>query len=86
MQLELLPIVKAALSKALHGQSVDHYPLLAKLKDDLGLDSMTSLTFLMALEDMIEGFIVDPETLEVNDLESIETITSYVERQLARVH
>jgi len=57
---------------------------MAKLKDDLGLDSMSSLTFLMALEESIDGFVVDPHTLDLNDLDCVQSITHYVERQLAQ--
>lgn len=55
-----------------------------KLKDDLGLDSMSSLTFLMALEDTIEGFEVDPDTLEMEHLETMDTIAEYVLQQVKR--
>lgn len=56
----------------------------SKLKDDLGLDSMSLLTFLMQLEEKIEGFVVDPETLEIADLETVRTVTGYVEKQIQR--
>ncbi len=54
----------------------------SKLKDDLGLDSMSSLTFLMALEDNIDGFVVNPDNLEVEHLTTVETIANYVNQQL----
>ena len=48
------------------------------LADDLGLDSMSTLAFLMALEDAIEGFRIDPDTLEAKHFVSIKTISEYV--------
>jgi acyl carrier protein len=53
------------------------------LRDDLGIDSMTSLTFLMALEDSIDNFAVDAETLEADHFRTIGTICEYVENQVA---
>lgn len=53
------------------------------LRDDLGIDSMTSLTFLMALEDSIDRFTVDAETLEADHFRTIATICEYVESQVA---
>lgn len=55
-----------------------------QLRSDLGVDSMTSLTFLMALEDEIPGFVVDASTLEAEHFETIASICRYVELQLAR--
>lgn len=55
------------------------------LKEDLGLDSMSSLTFLMQLEDMIPGFIVNPDTLDTESLSTVSTITHYVENQLRQI-
>lgn len=55
-----------------------------QLRDELGIDSMTSLTFLMALEDQIPGFVVDAATLEAEHFETIGSICRYVEEQLTR--
>jgi hypothetical protein len=46
---------------------------------------MTSLSFLMALEDNIKGFIVNADTLDVEHLTSVESITSYVMQSLTEV-
>jgi acyl carrier protein len=54
----------------------------SRLKEDLGLDSMSSLTFLMALEESITGFYVDPDTLEPDHLADVKSIVSYVQHQL----
>ncbi len=75
--------VTSALSKALNGKALSDISPETKLRDDLGLDSITSLTFLMALEEEVEGFVVDPDTLNMDDLDCIKTITDYVLRQLA---
>ena len=52
------------------------------LRDDLGLDSMSSLTFLINLEEKIKGFYVDPDTLGTDYLLTVNTIISYVNKQI----
>jgi acyl carrier protein len=54
-----------------------------RLREDLGIDSMTSLTFLMALEDEIPGFMVDATTLTAEHFQTIGGICAYVVAQLA---
>lgn len=82
MQAIVIEKVKSALVEALN-LSVDAEILTtSKLKEDLGLDSMSSLNFLMLLEESINGFFVDPDTLEMTDLETVETISRYVSSQL----
>lgn len=77
----LIEKITSALSKALGGRPLQNITLTTKLREDLGLDSITSLTFLMALEEEVEGFSVDPETLNMDDLDSVKTVADYVERQ-----
>ncbi|MDX1900947.1 MAG: phosphopantetheine-binding protein [Gammaproteobacteria bacterium] len=85
MQTELMQKVIAALKKTLNISDSKSMLPETKLRDDLGLDSMTSLTFLMTLEEMFDGFFVDPETLDMRDLDSIQSITIYLEKQLGSV-
>jgi acyl carrier protein len=54
-----------------------------KLKDNLGLDSMSSLTFLVTLEENIDGFIVDPDSLQISDLETLDSISQYVLKEIS---
>ena len=74
--------VRETLAATLNLKSTETIHLNTNLKEDLGLDSMTSLTFLMALEDNIKGFAVDADTLEVEHLVSVESITGYVMQSL----
>lgn len=48
-----------------------------RLFDDLHLDSTTMLEMLMALEESI-GLVVDPEELDVDDFETVDTFTDFV--------
>lgn len=85
MQYEVLvKTVKEILAKTLNTIPAEEIHMTSKLKEDLGLDSMSSLTFLMALEDNINGFLVDPDTLDTSNLDNVESITQYVSSQLQR--
>jgi hypothetical protein len=62
----VIEIVKRVLAEITHNDAVADMDMNTSLKDDLGIDSMTSLVFLMALEDNIPGFVVEADTLEVD--------------------
>jgi len=83
-QQNIYEIVKQVLTNTLSHVSSNQIKIDSKLKDDLGLDSMSSLTFLMALEDNIDNFVVDPDTLDTHHLDTVGSITEYVECQLHR--
>ncbi|MEV7723133.1 acyl carrier protein [Streptomyces sp. NPDC101733] len=53
-----------------------------RLFDDLHLDSTTMLEMLMELEDSL-GLEVDPEELEAEDFETVDTFTAFALTQLA---
>lgn len=74
--------VKEALASALNYTTIDLIKMDHHLKHDLQLDSMNSLMFLMNLEENIDGFLVDPETLQMEDLETVSSIVSYVNLQM----
>ncbi len=78
MRDEVVLKIKEALRKTLNLSPIETINPTTQLKDDLGLDSMSSLTFLLALEDSISGFRVDPDTLEMEDLSTLDSITDYV--------
>jgi len=74
-------LVKEALANTLNF-SVAHIKLENHLREDLHLDSMSSLMFLMKLEESIDGFYVDPETLDAKDLETVSSVVHYVDTQI----
>jgi len=74
--------VVQALMKVLNIDNANQINNDSNLKDDLGLDSMSSLTFLMTLEELVSGFIVDPDTLDSDDLLTVASVSNYIERQL----
>ena len=80
----VIDTVKRVLAEVTRNQAVLDMGEHTSLRDDLGVDSMTSLTFLMALEDNIPGFIVDADTLEPEHFRTIGSISDYVMQQVAR--
>lgn len=77
--------VKRVLADITHDESVLGMGPETQLREELGIDSMTSLTFLMALEEQIPGFVVDASTLEAEHFQTIGSICQYVRMQLAFV-
>lgn len=79
---EVISIIKNVLSSIVNDENVNEMPESTSLKGDLGIDSMNSLILLMRLEEKIDGFQVDPETLEASHFEDIGSISEYVFGQL----
>lgn len=90
MQSNTETLVKKALVSALNLKNDYLISMGSHLKQDLQLDSMSSIMFLMRLEESIDGFFVDPETLEMRDLETVQSVVKYIDMQLmtkdAHVH
>lgn len=82
MKEHVITSIKQVLATTLNISQLESITLESKLRDDLGLDSMSSLTFLIALEESITGFVVNPDTLESDHLETVASITDYVLREL----
>ncbi|MEW2738388.1 acyl carrier protein [Providencia sp. PROV130] len=80
--MKLIVTIKNTLAKELNIESIDELNESTSLRDDLGLDSMTILTFLMSLEDNIDNFTIDANTLEGHHVETIGTIYNYVNARL----
>ncbi|MDD0977297.1 phosphopantetheine-binding protein [Pseudomonas fontis] len=49
------------------------------LRDDLGLDSLTSMELLVTLEDQIEGFFVNPDTITPGHFNTVASLAQYVD-------
>jgi acyl carrier protein len=77
---ETIAIIKMTLFEVLRlpdGTCIDE---TSSLRDDLGIDSMSSLALLVKLENHIPGFNVDPETLEEEDLSTVFSVYNYIQR------
>lgn len=75
---DIVPTVISVISQTLNHSSEIELTKDTQLAEDLGLDSMSTLAFLMALEDEIEMFSIDPDTLEAAHFVSVGTISEYV--------
>lgn len=75
-------LVKDALASALNYSDASIINLDDHLRTDFQMDSMSSLMFLMKLEENINGFFVDPETLQLSDLETVSSVVNYINIQM----
>jgi acyl carrier protein len=75
---ELINIVSGALVASTRLSIDKKINTTASLRDCYGLDSMSSMKFLMTLEKRIPGFEVDTDMLEEEHLENIESVATYV--------
>lgn len=80
---EIIEIVTEGLVQILNVDGVE-VRLDSHLRDELGLDSLSSMEFLVYLEDEIEGFVVNAETIEARSFNTVETISNYVYAELER--
>ena len=74
-------IVKTILVDCLRMKCADQIDANHSLRDDLKMDAMTSLMFLMRLEEYVDDFFVDPETLQDDDLSTVSSVVAYVHSQ-----
>lgn len=75
-------IVKTALAETLNFRDVSSIHLHSHLRNDLHLEPMETLMFLIKLEELIDGFYVDPDTFHMRDLDTVSSIVSYANKQL----
>jgi diaminopimelate decarboxylase len=52
------------------------------LRDDFGLDSLSSVHILVELEDQVPGFLVNPDTILPRHFNTVETLAAYVQETL----
>jgi acyl carrier protein len=79
---QLVVAIREALAEVAKLSSVDEINNQASLRDDYGLDSMSSLSFLLLLEEKVSGFMVNAETLEEKHLQNVLTVAEYIQAEL----
>ncbi len=77
-QLELTNVIKAGLVDSINNIEMSQINLDSHLKNDLGLDSLSSMFFLTYLEENIPNFNVNPDTIEARSFNTVETIYEYI--------
>ncbi len=77
-QLELTNVIKSGLVDSINKNEMSQINLDSHLKNDLGLDSLSSMFFLTYLEENIPNFNVNPDTIEARSFNTVETIYEYI--------
>ncbi len=82
MENNLFPLIESVLRNVLNLPANEVISNESNLRDDLGLDSMSTLSFLIELEEKIDSFTVNPERLEADDLKTVGSVLNYVNREM----
>lgn len=85
MKTQIIETVKKGLVDSITNLDVHTISETSHLKNDLGLDSLSSMFFLTYLEDHVPGFYVNTDTIEARHFNTVETITDYVLSELEGV-
>jgi acyl carrier protein len=82
MENTLFSVVEDVLRTVLNLPSTEVINMESNLRDDLGLDSMSTLSFLIDLEQKVENFTVNPDRLEADDLKTVGSVLDYITREM----
>ena len=82
MKTEILNTVKEGLVDSITNLDINTITATSHLKNDLGLDSLSSMFFLTYLEDNLPGFAVNPDTIEARHFNTVESICAYIAGEL----
>ena len=75
---QIIELIKEGLIDAIPNLKKEQIQFDSHLKNELGLDSLSSMFFLTFLEDNLPGFEVNSETIEARDFNTVETIFNYI--------
>jgi acyl carrier protein len=78
----ILNIIKDGLIDSIPNITKTQIHLDSHLKNDLGIDSLSSMFFLTYLEDNIEGFQVNADTIEAKHFNTLQTIFDYIKSEI----
>ncbi|WP_452601671.1 acyl carrier protein [Pontimicrobium sp. MEBiC06410] len=78
MDTAILNTIKEGLMDSIPNLNKDSITLESHLKNDLGIDSLSSMFFLTYLEDNINGFEVNADTIEAKHFNTLQTIYDYL--------
>ena len=82
MRSSIIEAIKNGLVDSITNLDINSISEVSHLKNDLGLDSLSSMFFLTYLEDNIPGFRVNTDTIEARHFNTVETICNYVLSEL----
>jgi len=75
---DILIVLKDGLVDSISNLELAKIETNSHLKNDLGLDSLSSMFLLTYLEDHIKGFEVNPDTIEARHFNTVETLHNYI--------
>jgi len=75
---KILETIKDGLLDSIPNITKAQIQIDSHLKNDLGIDSLSSMFFLTYLEDNIVGFEVNADTIEARHFNTLQTIFDYV--------
>jgi len=78
----ILDIIKDGLVDSIPNLDKNQIHLESHLKNDLGIDSLSSMFFLTYLEDNINGFEVNADTIEAKHFNTLQTIFDYIQSEI----
>jgi len=70
--------VKGVLQNVLKLGNLDNLTPETRLFEDLSLDSTSSFELLIALEDVVPGLVINPDTLEQHHFQTLGNLVQYV--------
>ncbi len=83
MEQQVIGKMKTVLQDVLKLDGVDHINGTTRLFEDLNMDSTSSLELLIALEDVVPGLVIDPDTLDMRHFQTVGNLASYVQSNIA---
>lgn len=81
----ILNTIKKGLVDSIPNLDIKQIQLDSHLKNDLGIDSLSSMFFLTYLEDNISGFEVNADTIEARHFNTLQTIYDYVQSEIKQL-
>lgn len=79
---KIIDIIKDGLMDSIPNLKKEQIEFNSHLKNDLGIDSLSSMFFLTYLEEKIADFEVNADTIEAKHFNTLETIYSYIESEI----
>lgn len=76
--METLQIIERALQEVLESHSIT-VTAQTRFEEDLDLDSVNFVQFLLMLEDSIEGLMFDPDQISQHSFASVGSLASWIE-------
>ena len=75
---KIIQTIKEGLIDGIPNLKEEQIKMDSHLKNDLGLDSLSSMFFLTYIEDNIQGFEVNADTIEARHFNTFQTIYDYI--------